>query len=717
MQVPAAYGKMRLWRNTPLANDGRGQHLHLPARHAGIRVELGGGQRFPAAGVAQLSRTTVDIEGPYVLQNYGDLYGSGTKTHALTLYRHSSGALVFGAGTVQWAWGVDDEHAFQTGTPTSDVRIKQATVNFLADMGVQPATLQSGLVAATASTATRAAPTVAITNAPAATVGAPYTFSGTVTDAGGQVAGVEVSSDGGTTWHPADVGRGRRRRGATPSRPGSRASSRCGHGPSTTRPTCPPPVSASAAAGPRQCPCSIWSDATVPGTPDTPDPTAVEVGVKWRASVQRLRARACGSTRAPATPDRTPDRCGATTGQRLATGTFENETATGWQTLVFPTSVAVTANTTYVASYFAPAGHYSSDVDYFTGKGTTLEPLTALQSGTDGPNGVYRIGTSGFPNQSFDDANYWVDVVWAETAGTDTRKPLSTATSPANGAGSIALASPLTVTFDEPIDPASVQFTVTGPAGPVAGTTALSVGRARGDLHPVPAAGGRDPVLGLGHRGRPRRQRRRGAGHLLLHDRITAPGRVPVHRLGRLHPAGDRERERSGGGRARDEGPLRPAGSGAGGALLQGGRQHRHAHRDRCGRRPAPGWRPGRSPARATSGWQTLTFATPVDVTAGTTYVVSYFAPNGRYAADSGYFNGKGADYQSCTRCASGVDGGNGVYRYGAGGGFPTSTFGGGNYWVDAIFQLPANADVTPPTLTGQTPAVGGDRRRARRPR
>ena len=31
-------------------------------------------------------------------------------THKLSLYRHSSGALVFGAGTVQWSWGLDGQH-------------------------------------------------------------------------------------------------------------------------------------------------------------------------------------------------------------------------------------------------------------------------------------------------------------------------------------------------------------------------------------------------------------------------------------------------------------------------------------------------------------------------------------------------------------------------------------------------------------------------------
>jgi hypothetical protein len=31
-------------------------------------------------------------------------------THNLSLYKHSSGGLVFGAGTVQWSWGLDNNH-------------------------------------------------------------------------------------------------------------------------------------------------------------------------------------------------------------------------------------------------------------------------------------------------------------------------------------------------------------------------------------------------------------------------------------------------------------------------------------------------------------------------------------------------------------------------------------------------------------------------------
>ena len=66
------------------------------------------------------------------------------------MYRAPSGALVFDAGTVQWSWGLDGTH--DRGGSTPDSAMQQATVNLFADMGVQPATLQAGLVAATAST-------------------------------------------------------------------------------------------------------------------------------------------------------------------------------------------------------------------------------------------------------------------------------------------------------------------------------------------------------------------------------------------------------------------------------------------------------------------------------------------------------------------------------------------------------------------------------------
>ena len=83
--------------------------------------------------------------------------------------------------------------------------MQQATVNLFADMGVQPATLESDLVPATAAADTTA-PTSTITSPSAGatfTNGSTVTITGTATDSGGGVvAGVEVSTDGGSTWHP-----------------------------------------------------------------------------------------------------------------------------------------------------------------------------------------------------------------------------------------------------------------------------------------------------------------------------------------------------------------------------------------------------------------------------------------------------------------------------------------------------------------------------------
>ena len=58
-------------------------------------------------GLMRLSSTTVDVHVAGTCWTTDPSYGAGTATHSLTLYRHSSGALVFGAGTVQWAWGLD----------------------------------------------------------------------------------------------------------------------------------------------------------------------------------------------------------------------------------------------------------------------------------------------------------------------------------------------------------------------------------------------------------------------------------------------------------------------------------------------------------------------------------------------------------------------------------------------------------------------------------
>ena len=85
------------------------------------------------------------------------------------------------------------------------------------------------------------------------------------------------------------------------------------------------------------------------------------------------------------------------------------------------------------------------------------------------------------------------------------------------------------------------------------------------------------------------------------------------------------------------------------------------------------------------SGWQTATFATPIQVTAGTTYVVGYHS-NGYYSADNSYFT-SAVTNGPLTAPSSSTSGGNGVYAYGSASAFPTNSFNASNYWVDVIFN------------------------------
>jgi hypothetical protein len=87
------------------------------------------------------------------------------------------------------------------------------------------------------------------------------------------------------------------------------------------------------------------------------------------------------------------------------------------------------------------------------------------------------------------------------------------------------------------------------------------------------------------------------------------------------------------------------------------------------------------------SGWQTVTFSTPVAIAVNTVYVASYHTNVGYYAGDNGYFSGSGVDNGPLHALQDGVSGGNGVYAYGGTPVFPTSTWSASNYWVDVVFQ------------------------------
>ena len=233
-------------------------------------------------------------------------------------------------------------------------------------------------------------------------------------------------------------------------------------------------VSATApAAASAACPCTIWPSTATPGTAAFADNSAVNLGVEFRSDqagfITGLRFyKGAGNTGTHI------GNLWSATGTLLGSGTFTNETASGWQQANFGAPVQIAANTTYIASYFAPSGFYALDQNFFASAGVDNPPLHALQDGINFGDGVYTYaGTSAFPNNSFSSSNYWVDVVFTQTAS-DTTPPTVTAQTPAPGATGVSVNTPVSATFSEPVQPATVSLTVSGPSGPVSGTTSYN---------------------------------------------------------------------------------------------------------------------------------------------------------------------------------------------------------------------------------------------------
>ena len=88
----------------------------------------------------------------------------------------------------------------------------------------------------------------------------------------------------------------------------------------------------------------------------------------------------------------------------------------GWQTAVFAEAVPISANKTYVASYYTPSGQYA-DTTYGLKTGVAAGPLTATASASVGGNGVYHKG-EGFPKSSSEASNYFVDVEFTSAVPT-----------------------------------------------------------------------------------------------------------------------------------------------------------------------------------------------------------------------------------------------------------------------------------------------------------
>jgi len=266
------------------------------------------------------------------------------------------------------------------------------------------------------------------------------------------------------------------------------------------------------------------------------------------------------------------------TGTNLGKVTFTNETPSGWQTAYFASSVAITANTTYVISYHTTSGHNAADNGYFTNAVSNL-PLGALADGQNGPNGVYKSGSSGFPTTGGSATNYWVDAIF-------------------NTSSTVGTAIPVTIWA-----PTAVP-TNSG----VSSSTAEELG-------------------------------------------VTFLSDVPGYITGLRFYKGSKN-----------------TGTHVGALWTSTGTQLATVT----------------FTGESATGWQQANFAVPVAINANTPYVISYWAPKGHYADDTGYFATTGVTNQMLYAPPNGQYGPNGSYSSSEV--FPTGSSSSNNYWVDVVF-------------------------------
>jgi subtilisin family serine protease len=320
---------------------------------------------------------------------------------------------------------------------------------------------------------------------------------------------------------------------------------------------------------------NIWPNAVAPALPFWAD-SPVELGVKFRSDVAGVITGIRFYKGSAAITGVHTGSLWSSTGALLATGTFTNETASGWQQMTFSNPVPIAANTTYIASYHTNTG-FSVDVGYFVSQGTGNGPLHALQSGVDGANGVFIYGPGGqFPSYGSSGQNYWVDVAFVPSTGSLPTTIWSNSASPS-----------IPLYLDSPVE-LGVKF--------------------RSDV----------------------------AGSITGIRFYKAPGNTGAH-TGSLWTST--------------------------GTLLA----------------------TGTFTNETASGWQQMTFATPVPIAANTTYIASYHTNTG-FSVDIFYFVSHGVDNAPLHALQHGIDGANGVFVYGPGGQFPINGSNGHNYWVDVMF-------------------------------
>ena len=212
---------------------------------------------------------------------------------------------------------------------------------------------------------------------------------------------------------------------------------------------------------------TLFPGSATPEIVNVTDASAVELGVRFQTSVSGTVSGIRFYKSSQDTGIHTGE-LWSSTGTLLATATFTNETASGWQSVMFSNPVTLTPNATYVASYHTNVGHYSVSPGYFTSN-VTSGPLTALANG----NGVYTYSSNrAFPTNTYSGENYWVDVMF--NPSTANGVPVAANDTGPTIAQNLAATIAATSLIGNDSDPDGDALSVIGVSAPTHGTVVLN---------------------------------------------------------------------------------------------------------------------------------------------------------------------------------------------------------------------------------------------------
>jgi Domain of unknown function (DUF4082) len=156
-----------------------------------------------------------------------------------------------------------------------------------------------------------------------------------------------------------------------------------------------------------KAPYSIFTD-QIPFDPDVSDSVPYELGLKFQSTVSGWILGVRHYKSALETGSHT-GRLWAANGTLLASVNFENETALGWQSQFLLTPLPINANTTYAVSV-------NSSLYFSLTQNAFDNPLVNknLVAVADNNNGFYNVTPGLFPNTSFNNSNYFRDIIFLE---------------------------------------------------------------------------------------------------------------------------------------------------------------------------------------------------------------------------------------------------------------------------------------------------------------